>query len=100
MALSLLSDIVDESQLDLLHLDAEMLEFFLNKIQGALAAGKTVHEGCMSSEMLRGLSLLAKNDFNRRLMVAQGNCRISCEYLHLELVIGLSPHLSKVFSRF
>ena len=79
MALSLLSDIVDESQLDLLHLDAEMLEFFLNKIQGALAAGKPTHDTFVTSELLRALSLLAKNNFNKRLMVAQGECRISCE---------------------
>ena len=49
-----------------------MLQFFLSKVQGALAEGKTIHAQCMASEMIRGLSNLAKNDFNKRLMVAQG----------------------------
>ena len=72
MALTTLSYIVDETQLDLLRLDFEMLQFFLSKVQGALAEGKTIYAQCMASEMIRGLSNLAKNDFNKRLTVAQG----------------------------
>ena len=72
VALKTLSYIVDENQLDLLRLGFEMLQFFLSKVQGALADGTTVHAQCMASEMIRGLSNLAKNDFNKRLMVAQG----------------------------
>ena len=72
VALTTLSYIVDETQLDLLRLDFEMLQFFLSKVQGALAEGSPVHAQCMASEMIRGLSNLAKNDFNKRLTVAQG----------------------------
>ena len=73
VALKTLSYIVDENQLDLLRLDFVMLQFFLNNIQGALAAGTHTHGNYITNGMLRGLSLFAKNDFNKRLMVAQGN---------------------------
>ena len=84
LALRTLSHIVDESQLDLVRLDAEMLQVFLDNVQGALAAGETSHGNSTTSGMLHDLAFLARNDFNKRLMVAQGNCRISCEYLHSE----------------
>ena len=74
VALLTLSYIVDETQLDLLRLDFEMLQFFLNNIQGALAAGTHTHGNYITNGMLRGLSLFAKNDFNKILMVAQGRC--------------------------
>ena len=70
-----LAYIVDESQRDLVRLDAEMLRFFLDNIQAALAAQKPYHAKWTTSEVLRGLSFLAKNEFNKNLMVAQGNFR-------------------------
>ena len=77
LALTTLSYIVDETQLDLLRLDSEMLQFFLSKVQGSLAEGTAVNAQCVASEVIRGLSNLAKNDFNKRLMVSQGKYRTS-----------------------
>ena len=74
VALLTLSYIADETQLDLLRLDFEMLQFFLNNIQGALDTGTHSREGYATHEVIRGLSLFAKNDFNKILMVAQGRC--------------------------
>ena len=73
VALMTLSYFVDESQLDLLRLDAHMLQFFLDHIQAALRSRKFGHAGWMISEVIRGLSNLAKNDFNKHLIVSQGN---------------------------
>ena len=73
VALITLSYFVDESQLDLLRLDAHMLQFFLDHIQAALRSRKFGHAGWMISEVIHGLSNLAKNDFNKHLIVSQGN---------------------------
>ena len=69
VALMTLSYFVDESQLDLVRLDAQMLQFFLDNIQAALHSRKLLHGKWTTSEVIRGLSNLAKNDFNKRLMV-------------------------------
>ena len=74
VALLTLSYIVDETQLDLLRLDFEMLQFFLNNIKDALATETHCVAGYATHEVIRGLSLFAKNDFNKILMVAQSRC--------------------------
>ena len=73
VALMTLSYIVDDGQLDLVRLDPAMLQHFLDNVQCALTTEKPFHGRWTTSEILRGFSNLARSDFNRGLMVAQGN---------------------------
>ena len=73
-ALLTLAFIVEEDQLNLIRLDPEMLQIFLDYIRGAVVAKKKIQSQFTVDELLAGLCALARNEFNRILMVTQGQC--------------------------
>nr|KAG5703478.1 hypothetical protein BaRGS_020112 [Batillaria attramentaria] len=72
IALMTVSYLVNESQLSLLEMSPGILQYYTDRVQQALAAQKGHNGGWRTEEVLSGLSMLAKNDFNKRLMVAKG----------------------------
>lgn len=72
VALMTLAYMVEVSQLDLVRLDTEMLQFFLDNVQGAVKARTPFHRMWVTAEVLGGLAMLANDDFNRKLFIARG----------------------------
>ncbi|XP_076464253.1 uncharacterized protein LOC143296287 isoform X2 [Babylonia areolata] len=70
IAVAVTANVIEDDQLHLLRLDSQLIQYFMKVLQDALNG----IEKCQWEirEILFDLYLVARNDFSRRLMVAQG----------------------------
>ena len=72
LALIAMAFLVEDCDLDLIQLDCDTLQYFLDTTAASFASQGLESEGWQTDAVVHGLSQFARNDVNRRRIVAQG----------------------------
>ena len=83
MALITMAFLVEDSDLDLIRLDCDTLQYFLDTTSASFVSQGRESEGWQTDAVVHGLSQFARNDVNCRRIVAQGHFCCFCSFLFL-----------------
>lgn len=74
-----LSFLVEDDELDLMKVNKLLLQYWFQCIYGAADSKSQSHNGWLMEEVLAFLSRLARNDYNKRLILRTGKVDAICE---------------------